>query len=114
MKRGTVVLTPFPFTDLSTSKVRPAVLVSSDVRKGDDIILAFISSAININELTETELLIENSNPSFIETGLKTNSVLKLEKLATIDKKIVLGELGKFDNNLLREVNKKLKLVFDI
>ena len=44
MKRGTVVLTPFPFTDLSGTKVRPAVVVSPSDRPGEDVILAFISS----------------------------------------------------------------------
>ena len=32
MKRGTIILTPFPFTDLSNSKVRPALVISTDKR----------------------------------------------------------------------------------
>jgi len=43
MKRGTVVLTPFPFTNLSGQKVRPAVVVSRSDRQGRDILLAFIT-----------------------------------------------------------------------
>ena len=41
MKRGTVVLTPFPFTDLSGQKVRPALVVSRSDRPGSDVLLAF-------------------------------------------------------------------------
>ena len=44
MKRGIIVLTPFPFTDLKSKKVRPALIVSSDELESDDVILAFISS----------------------------------------------------------------------
>ena len=42
-KKGKIVLIPFPFTDLSASKVRPAVIVSN-FSQGEDIIVAFISS----------------------------------------------------------------------
>ena len=44
MRRGTVVLTPFPFTDLIGQKVRPAVIVSRSDRPGSDVLLAFITS----------------------------------------------------------------------
>jgi hypothetical protein len=41
---GTIVLTPFPFTDLSGEKVGPAVLVSRSDRPGRDVLFAFIAS----------------------------------------------------------------------
>ena len=44
MTRGKVILTPFPFTNLRGKKVRPAVIISSDTRRGGDVIIAFISS----------------------------------------------------------------------
>jgi mRNA interferase MazF len=42
MKRGTIVLTPFPFNDLTTTKRRPAVIVSSTDE--NEVIVAFITS----------------------------------------------------------------------
>lgn len=47
-RRGDVVLVPFPFSDLSTSKVRPAVVVSSNSYHASepDLILAAITSKI--------------------------------------------------------------------
>lgn len=43
--RGDVVLVPFPFNDRSTTRVRPAVVVSSGrYNRGTDIIIAMITS----------------------------------------------------------------------
>lgn len=44
LKQGDVVLVPFPFTDLSGVKTRPAVVVSNDFFKGEDIILCAVTS----------------------------------------------------------------------
>ena len=47
-KRGDVVLVAFPFTDLSTTKMRPAIVISSEKfnRKFNDIVVAAITSQI--------------------------------------------------------------------
>lgn len=46
MVKGTIVLAPFPFTDLSSSKVRPALCLSDKVGSHKHIVLAFISSKV--------------------------------------------------------------------
>jgi mRNA interferase MazF len=58
VSRGTVVLTPFPFTDLSGAKVRPAVIISRSDRAGDDVILAFVSSVAPSRPLP-TDLVVD-------------------------------------------------------
>ena len=47
LRRGDFVLVPFPFTDLSHQKVRPAVIVSADPQ-ALDVILAFVTSVLPI------------------------------------------------------------------
>src|SRR3972149_6948402 len=49
LKRGTVVLVPFPFTDLSAVKRRPALVMSSDEYNAatGDVIIAQITSRVN-------------------------------------------------------------------
>ncbi len=109
-KQGTIVLLPFPFTDLSAHKVRPAVIVSK-YNEGDDIVVAFISSQ-KPTRLRRFDVLITADAQAFALTGLKTTSVIKSAKLATLDKKIILGELGALGAATMRSVSKKLRLLF--
>ena len=114
MKRGKVVLTPFPFTDLTGSKVRPAVIVSADSRRGLDVIIAFISSVFDPANLQPTDGLLQSSDPDFPATGLKANSVFKMDKLATVSRAIILGELGDLPPTLQAKLDDKLKLALDL
>ena len=113
MKKGTVVLTPFPFTDLKGQSVRPAIVVSTIARSGNDVILAFISSVVPKTFL-ETDLLLRKTHPDFKDSGLKKDSVVKCDKLATVSKEILLGELGHLTPNLVKEMNKKLRLALEL
>lgn len=114
MKRGTIVLTPFPFTDLQGKKVRPALVVSSSRITGDDVILVFISSVVDEKSLGPADFVIRKTAKDFKETGLKKDSVFKMSKIATVDKSIILGELGYLSDDLLELVDKKLRLSLEL
>ena len=108
MSKGTLVLIPFPFTDLSGQKVRPA-LVLVDFKKGEDCIVAFISSVKQKrSDPFDIPLPITNKN------GLKMDSIIKIGKIATLQKKIILGEIGVLESELLDQVDKKLKMLFSL
>ena len=63
MKKGTIVLTAFPFTDLSGSKRRLAVIVST-VHAGDlDVIVAFIS--VLSPSSFATDYVLADAHPDF-------------------------------------------------
>ena len=113
MKRGTIILTPFPFTDLSGQKVRPALVVSRSDRPGSDVLLAFITSQQS-SVVSPTDVLIDRAHPDFASTGLKVSSVVKLEKLVAIERSIVLGELGELSMTLIKEVNEKLLYALEL
>ena len=88
--KGKIVLIPFPFTDLTNYKLRPALVI----HEGDkDVIVAFISSRIP-NTLSEYEIVISKDHPEFKLTGLKVDSVIKLNKIATVLRDLVYGEIG--------------------
>jgi mRNA interferase MazF len=113
MKRGTIVLTQFPFTNLKTSKKRPAIVISKNTPGNSDIIVDFIST--NIPEiLSETDLFFNNKRRDFVKSGLKKTSVFKLDKIATLNKSIFTGELGEVEKETLTEMNKKLKISLDL
>ncbi len=46
--------------------------------------------------------------------GLKVDSVIKLDKIATILKDLIVGELGELDEDIKKEVNGKLKRIMQI
>ncbi|MHC1776469.1 MAG: type II toxin-antitoxin system PemK/MazF family toxin [Lentimicrobium sp.] len=99
MIKGDIVLIPFPFTDLSGSKNRPAlILVSSET----DVTLAFISTQLKWKE--DFDILLKPSAGN----GLKRDSIIRLSKLATIDKELVLGRLGTIEIDTIKQVNKNL------
>jgi mRNA interferase MazF len=78
-----------------------------------DIVVAFISSKIP-SELSDVDVLITKNHAGFRKTGLKVDSVIKLDKIATVLKDLVAGELGELDEELRQEVNRGLKKIMDI
>ena len=104
MHKGRIVLVPFPFTDLSGQKVRPALVLH--VSKGEDCIMAFISSVRGRKSPFEISIKATNRN------GLKVDSVLKVDKIATLQKKIVLGEIGAAEKHIIASVDALLRKLF--
>jgi mRNA interferase MazF len=107
LSRGDVVLTPFPFTDLTQTSLRPA-LVISDGPIGNDVVLAGVSSVVRGQQVA-TDLLIDTSHPEFKLTGLRVASVIRLHKLATVEQRILVRRLGKIGSQLQLEVNVSLR-----
>jgi len=60
VRRGSIVLVRYPFTDLSSIKVRPAVVLTPDhlIRKLNDVLCLFISSSMPM-ELLSTDFILE-------------------------------------------------------
>ena len=99
MEKGDIILIPFPFTDLKGNKNRPAiVLINSEF----DITLAFISTQLQWKE--ETDILLKPTK----NNGIKKESLLRLAKIATVDKNLALGKIGRLESNDLKQVNKNL------
>jgi len=91
--------------------VRPAVIISSFLQ-GEDIIVAFISSVKN--RIQKTDIILNSQDKNFSKTGLKADSVIKIGKIATLDKKIILGEMGEISIDTEKEINKKIKILFGL
>ncbi len=105
MFKGDIVLLPFPFTDLSGSKRRPAVVLYTDSL---DIVVCFISTQLHRKDKFDLELGKSKLN------GLKKVSILKLAKIATIDKKLVLGKLGELTTDEIYLLNSNLKTLLEL
>ena len=115
LKKGAVILIPFPFTDLSGMKVRPAVVLAVPP-KSDDVVVSFISSQKEnkTKKMRTHEVAVTSPMTGFSRTGLKVDTVITVSKIATLDRKMILGELGSLSPDLLHELNKKLKVFFSV
>ena len=109
--RGKVVLVPFPFDDLSATKLRPAVCLTEPIGTNRHVVVAFITSR-EIFDLLPTDISLPTTRPDFRATGLRVNSVLRLHRLITLSTKIIQRELGKLSPNLEHEVAEKISLLF--
>lgn len=105
MNKGDLILIPFPFTDLTGNKLRPAVIL---VDSSKDITVCFITTQLKWKEHTDIELFPSKVN------GIKKHSLIRLSKIATIDKSLALGKLGELDNIEIKELNAKLKDLFQL
>lgn len=101
--KGKIILIPFPFTDLSSTKLRPALVLHEGEK---DVVVAFISS--RTENPKSTDIIIDQNHPEFNETGLKLTSVLRIDKIATISKELILGEIGEVGARLRKEINRKI------
>ena len=77
-----VVLVPFPFDDLSSGKVRPAVCLTNPIGPHRHVILAFVTSRVAPDPLA-TDLVIDANDSDFAATGLRVSSTLQLHRLMT-------------------------------
>jgi mRNA interferase MazF len=111
--KGKVVLVPFPFDDLSESKVRPAVCLTDPFPQHDHIILAFITSQASTPPLA-TDLELAPADPDFRATGLRVRSVLRTHRLLTLSAAVIKRELGILSPRYQALVDAKLRMVFDL
>jgi mRNA interferase MazF len=101
--KGKIVLIPFPFTDLTSTKLRPALVLYEGQQ---DVVVAFISS--RITKTRPIDVKIAEDHPEFKQSELKLASTIKLDKIATIAKELILGEIGELGPKLKKEINDKI------
>jgi len=85
--KGDVVVVPFPFSDLSQAKRRPALVIAQ--LEGDDLILCQITSQ-GIRD--KYAVLVEEDD--FVSGSLKQKSNLRPNRIFTADKQIILYKIG--------------------
>ena len=99
--KGDVVVVPFPFSNLTRAKRRPALIIAE--LEGDDLILCQITSqrikdkyAISINE-------------DDFETGiLKQRSNIRPNRIFTADRHIILYRVGHLKSEKVREIIERI------
>jgi mRNA-degrading endonuclease toxin of MazEF toxin-antitoxin module len=102
-KKWDIVLVPFPFTNLTTNKKRPALIISPDKYNAEeDVVITFITSRMDLKyrigdyKIEEWEL-----------ADLPKPSMIRM-KFATLDKSIIINKLGKLSENDRDDFSKQL------
>ncbi|MCT7982685.1 type II toxin-antitoxin system PemK/MazF family toxin [Laspinema sp. A4] len=112
LTKGDIVLVPFPFTDLSQTKLRPAVVLWVD-SQGQDITVCFISSQ-NLDCTSDDEFIIEPSDPEFARTGLKLASKIRVARVVTLERRLIKRRLGSLGQQQIQHLNAALSRAFQI
>ena len=108
--KGDIVFVRFPYTDLSITKPRPALVLHEE---RDEVVLAYISSRVPLIP-SGTDVLVLRKEPYFEATGLKRDSVIKLSVLTTLKNWFIEGLFGEADETLRLEINTKLASCYRI
>ncbi len=103
--KGDVVVLPFPFSDLSKSKKRPALVAA--VLEGDDVILCQITS-----EARNDSYSIALTSNDFKKGSLNLTSRIRPKKLFTADKSIVLYKVGSLKESKIKEIENGIVGIF--
>lgn len=99
--KGDVVVVPFPFSDLSQSKRRPALVIAE--LTGKDVILCQITS-----QWINDEYGIRIDNKDFDEGSLNQRSHIRPNRIFTADSSIILYSVGYLKKKKIDEVLDKL------
>ncbi len=99
--KGDIVVLPFPYSDLSASKKRPAMVLAD--LKGNDIILCQITS-----QFVKDDYAIALNNSDFIKGSLNRPSNIRPNRLFTAEKSIIIRKIGTVKPDVFEEVVGKL------
>jgi mRNA interferase MazF len=113
--RGSIVLMQYPFSDLSSIKARPAVILTPNdlLPRIDDVLCLFLSSVVP-EDLLPSDFVLEKDHSSFAGTGLRFRSVFRAHKLALLHKSLVFRILGAADEDLMVNLNGRLRIALGI
>jgi mRNA interferase MazF len=105
LNKSDVVVLPFPFSDLSSSKKRPALVAAT--LQGEDLILCQITSQARVDGYS-----IELLDDDFKTGKLNLVSAIRPNRLFTADKSIILYKIGSLKPKKMKEVEDALIKIF--
>ena len=97
-KQGDIILLPFPYTDLSNTKQRPAVIISKDDINKQNYIVAKITSVIRGDRFS---FLIDSSD---IDRELKYQSEVRTNEVFTVSPGIIIKKFASFKKEPLKRL----------
>ena len=106
---GDIVLVPFPFTNMSQIKPRPVLILSNTAynKSSFDFVCCGITSNLNNKD---DSILLDSKD---MENGtIPKKSRIKISKIFTLEKTLVIKKIGRVDSKILKSVNSYLFSLF--
>ena len=107
-RKWDIILVPFPFTDLTAAKKRPALIVSPDDynRSGRDVVITMLTSHVDASSRRGDHRI-----RFWKQSGLPKASLLRM-KFATIDQEIIVKRIGRLVEEERESVRDTLREFF--
>ena len=106
-KPGQVALIPFPRVDLTPGKPRPVLLLARVPGPYDDWLVCMFSTRLH-QEVRGFDEVIDADASDFEPSGLKTQSVVRVARLAVVSDEMLLGCIGAIGEERLSRIQDKL------
>ena len=105
-KQGEIILIPIPFTDLSSQKRRPVIVISNNEynRKTSDIVVVAMTS--NPAPVTYGFTI---TSADLLRGKLKRPSKVRVDKVYTLSQSIVVKRFGQVNENVLDRIRKLMQ-----
>jgi len=100
-EQGDIVLIPVPFTDLSSHKRRPIVVVSNDSYNGTnpDVVVVAMTSRPTFGDYS-----FSIDSPDLVEGSLNHSGFIRVDKIDTLAKSIVVKRFGKVSPAIVNRI----------
>lgn len=107
-QQGDIVLMPFPFSDLSQAKRRPAVILSQNRTNGKDLIAVQITSSSRLDSFS---FPLPNST---VTVPLPATSEVRINKLFTVDASVIVRKISKLNRDALEQLLNLVQAQFEL
>ncbi|GIK10502.1 MAG TPA: type II toxin-antitoxin system PemK/MazF family toxin [Anaerolineales bacterium] len=105
-EQGDILLVPIPFTDLSSQKRRPVIVVSNNdynQKTTDLVVVAMTSNPI------ETDYSFSITSDDLEKGALNRPGKVRVDKIYTISKSIVVKAFGKVNEKVMERIRSELQ-----
>src|SRR5947209_13062968 len=114
MNKWDVVILSYPFSDLQAVKARPGIVISPNAFHHSSPDAVFILITSNTTRQAPYDVIVPTTHPEFLRTGLRVASAIRVNKLSTLSKSLVIRKIGLLGVQLQGEVETALKNFFEI
>ncbi len=103
MQEGQIVLVPFPYIESNEIKFRPAVLLKKLPNDYEDWLVCMITTKLH-QEIKNLDITINQDDTDYKDSGLKQKSLIRVSRLAVVNKSQLPGVLGNVSEERLKTI----------